>query len=154
MAAKTGTFVVTDVDDESAVLADVEDRQVHPLESHPDLAPAEVLEATIAPKPPMEVVWTIESIEDRRQIEVVESDERPTKASRDVAADLETGAIDRRERTDYGEIHVLRVPASDLEDAVTDVVEDLETVARAARLGVRRVEVRAADGVLAVRYLP
>lgn len=154
MPEKTGTFIVTQVDPDQAVLADVSDRQVHTIDSNPDLAVEEVIEATIATKPPLDVVWTVEAIHERRTIEVTRSDERPTKASRDVAADLETGELHTRERSDYGEIHVLRVPQADLDAAVEDVVTDQETVARAARLGIRRVEVRAADGVLAVRYLP
>ena len=89
-----------------------------------------------------------------RQIEVTVSDERPTKASREIAESLAEGDLHTRERSDYGEIHVLSVPADHLEDAVTDVAEDRETVIRAARMGIRRVEVRAADGVLSVRYLP
>lgn len=154
MAEKTGTFIVTAVDEETAVLSDVTDRQVHTLDSHPDLAVEEVLDATITSKPPMDVVWTLETVEDRREIEVSASQERPTKASREIAEDLEPGDLHRRERTDEGEIHVLRVPDAELETAVEDVVSDRETVSRAARLGVRRVEVRAADGVVSVRYLP
>jgi len=49
---------------------------------------------------------------------------------------------------------VLTVPEERTDQAAADVVEDQETVARAARLGVERVEVRAADGVVSVRYLP
>lgn len=154
MAEKTGTFIVTAVDEETAVLSDVDDRQVHTLESHPDLAVEEVLEATITSKPPMDVEWTLETVEDRREIEVSASQERPTKASLEIAEGLEQGDLHRRKRTDEGEIHVLRVPEAELEAAVEDVVSDRETVSRAARLGVRRVEVRAADGVVAVRYLP
>lgn len=154
MPAKTGTFVVTQADEDQVVLAAVADRQVHTVDSNPGLALEDVIEATIETEPPLDVVWTVESIADRRQIEVTESRERPTTASREIAADLEVGELDTRERTDRGEIHVLRVPEETLNAAVRDVLGDRETVIRAARMGVRRVEVRAADGVLAVRYLP
>lgn len=154
MPAKTGTFVVTQADEDQVVLSDVTDRQVHTVDSNPDLAVEDVLEATIATNPPMDVVWHFEAIEERRQIEVTVSDERPTKASREIAESLEEGDINTRERSDYGEIHVLSVPEDRLDEAVADVAEDRETVIRAARMGIRRVEIRAADGVLSVRYLP
>lgn len=154
MPEKTGTFVITQVDEEQVVLSDVEDRQVHTVDSNPDLAVEDVLEATITPNPPMDVVWSFGSIAERRQIEVARSEERPTKASREIAANLEVGDLHTRERSDHGEIHVLRVPEETLEDAAEDVVEDRETVIRAARMDVRRVEIRAADEVLSVRYLP
>lgn len=154
MPEKTGTFLVTQVDAEEAVLSDVADRQVHTLESHPDLTVEEVLEATIATEPPLDVLWRIEEIHERREIEVTVSEERPTKASREIAADLESGDLHTRERMDYGEIHVLRVPAEEMEAAVEDVATDRETVARAARLDSRRVEIRSRGEVLAVRYLP
>lgn len=154
MPEKQGTFLVTEVDEDSVVLTDVADSQVHTVDENPDLAVEEVLKATIATEPPLDVVWRFESIDDRRRIEVTRSDERPTKASRDIAEGMAVGDLDRRERTDYGEIHVLTVPPDETEAAAADVVDDRATVTRAARLGIRRVEVRAADGVVAVRYLP
>jgi hypothetical protein len=51
-------------------------------------------------------------------------------------------------------VHVISVPPERTEQAATDVVEDGATLTRAARLGVERVEVRADEGVLSVRYLP
>ena len=154
MPEKHGTFVVTQVDADSAVLRDVADGQVHTMAGNPGLAVEEVLEATIATDPPMDVVWRFESIEDRRRIEVTASDERPTKASRDIAAGMAVGDLDRRERTDYGEIHVLTVPPGETQAAVADIQDDLATVTRAARLGIRRVEIRAEKGIVSVRYLP
>ena len=60
----------------------------------------------------------------------------------------------RRERAGTGELHVLTVPDGETEAAVADVLEDEATLARAARLGVERVEVRSEPGVVSVRYLP
>lgn len=154
MPAKTGTFIVTEADPDQVVLSDVEDRQIHTVDSNPGLAVEDVLEATIESVPPMDVIWRFEDIHERREIEVTVSGERPTKRSREIAADLSEGDLHTRERTDYGEIHVLTVPEDDLEAAVEDVAEDRETVARAARIGIRRVEIRSSENVLSVRYLP
>lgn len=154
MPETQGTFVVTGSDEDSAVLRDVVDGQVHTMATNPGLAVAEVLEATIATEPPMDVRWRFESIDNRRRIEVTASDERPTKASREIAEGMAVGDLDRRERTDYGEIHVLKVPPGETEAAVADIEADLATVSRAARLGIRRVEIRADEGIVSVRYLP
>jgi len=150
----TGTFLVTEADAESAVLRDVRTGQVHALTDTPDLAPGEVLEATIAPEPPLEVAWTIVDVESRREIPVERSPENPTTFARDLAGDQAVGEVTRQERAGEGELHVLTVPEDETESAAADVLDDEATVARAAKLGVDRVEVRAADGVLSVRYLP
>ncbi len=156
MTAKTGTFVVTHAEDDDAVVRDVDTAQIHTLSSNPGLEVRDVLEATVAPDPPLEVTWQVIEVAARRQIEVVDSDLEPTVASKDAAADAEVGDLVRTERAGTGEIHVLSVPPEEVDDAAADVLEDLETVARAARLGVVRVEVRRSreDGVLSVRYLP
>lgn len=154
MPEKTGTFLVTAADPDRAVLSDVTDRQVHTLESHPDLADGEVLEATIASIPPLHAVWRVESVAERRHVEVAVTDERPTTTSREIAAELAEGDLHTRERADVGAIHVLRVPSGRAEEAAREVASDRETTARAARLGARRVEIRTAADVLTVRYLP
>lgn len=154
MSEKTGTFVVTHVDAESAVLTDVADAHVHTLSAHPDLSSGEVLEATIRAEPPMEVTWEVIAVHDRRAIPVERSSERPTKLARDLAGDQPVGEVTRREREGEGEIHVLTVPDDGTDQTVQDVLEDDETLRRAARLGVDRVEVRADAGVVSVRYLP
>jgi hypothetical protein len=151
---QAGTFVVTHVDEGTAVLQDVHSGGVHTLAENPDLEPYEVLEATLEVEPPMEVVWTVAEIHDRRTIEVEHSSELPTQQARDLAADQEVGELTTRERAGEGELHVITVPPERTDQAATDVVEDDATLTRAARLGVERVEVRAADGVLSVRYLP
>jgi len=151
---KTGTFLVTHADEGSAVLRDVHDAEVHTLGDNPDLSRGDVLEATISTAPPVGVVWSIDAVADRRTIPVEESPESPTTLARRLAAEQAVGEVTTRERAGEGEVHVLTVPSERVAAAAADVVEDEETVARAARLGVDRVEVRAADGVLSVRYLP
>ncbi|CCQ34537.1 hypothetical protein HLRTI_001574 [Halorhabdus tiamatea SARL4B] len=154
MSEKTGTFVVTHVDAESAVLTNVADAHVHTLSAHPDFSEGEVLEATVRAEPPMEVTWEVVAVHDRRTIPVERSPERPTKLARDIAGDQSIGEVTRREREGVGEIHVLTVPEDQTEQAVEDVIDDDETRRRAARLGVDRVEIRADAGCVSVRYLP
>ncbi|WP_408959659.1 DUF5812 family protein [Natrinema sp. 74] len=156
MTDKTGTFVVTHAEDESAVVRDVETAQVHTLASNPGLEVHDVLEATVAPEPPLEVAWEVINVEERRSIDLVDSDLEPTQHAKDLAADSDVGDLVQDERAGTGEIHVFRVPDGGVEPAAQDVLEDEETIARAARLEAVRVEVRrsADDGVLSVRYLP
>ncbi|WP_226004354.1 DUF5812 family protein [Natrinema salinisoli] len=156
MTEKTGTFVVTHAEAESAVVRDVETAQVHTLGSNPGLEVHDVLEATVAPEPPMEVTWEVIDVDDRRTIELVDSDLEPTTHEKELAAESEVGDLVQEERAGTGEIHVFRVPEGEVEPAARDVLDDEETLARAARLEAVRVEVRrsADDGVLSVRYLP
>jgi len=153
---KEGTFLVTHADDDSAVLRDVADGQVHTLSANPGVEAGVVVDATVEPEPPMEVAWRVVELGERRTIPVERSEEPPTRQALDLAADRAVGEVAREERAGEGELHVLTVPADDTGAAVTDVIEDEETVARAARLGVARVEIRAAadEGVVSVRYLP
>ena len=145
MDAITGRFLVTEADDETAVLRDVETGQVVTLDEHPEppLERHEVLEGTVAPKLPAEVVWGVESVDRRFTVDVIDSDLEPTTQAREIATELGPGDLATRERAGDGEIHVIGV--DDPEAAATDVVEDEETVARAARLGAVRVEVRRED---------
>ena len=156
MTEKTGTFVVTHAETESAVVRDVETAQVHTLGSNPGLEVHDVLEATVAPEPPLDVTWQVVDVADRRSIELVDSDLEPTGHAKELAADADVGDLVQEERAGTGEIHVFRVPDGEVEPAARDVLEDEETIARAARLEAVRVEVRrsADDGVLSVRYLP
>ena len=153
---KTGTFVVTHAEESSAVVQDVDTAQVHPLSSNPGVESRDVLEATVAPEPPLEVTWRMTDVESRRQVDVIDSDLEPTQASRETAADADVGDVVRTERAGRGEIHVLSVPPEGIEATVREICEDIETVARAARLEAVRVEVRRAPdaGVVSVRYLP
>ena len=53
--AKQGTFLVTHADDESAVLKDVTDGQVHTLASNPGVETDDAIEGAVSPDPPLEV---------------------------------------------------------------------------------------------------
>jgi hypothetical protein len=154
MTEKTSTFLVTHAEDDSAVLKDVHDGQVHTLSSNPGVEADDAIDATVEPEPPMEVTWDVVEIDERRPLTVHESDEPPTSHERDIAEEQNVGDLERTERAGTGEIHVLSVPAEETEDAVADVLEDEGTLSRAARLGVNRVEVRSEDGTVSVRYLP
>jgi hypothetical protein len=152
---KTGTFLVTAADDDSAVLADVKDGQVHTLAGNPGVEVGEAVEGTVAPEPPLEVAWQLVDVADRWTISVEESEESPTTFAHDLAAEQAVGELTRRERAGTGEIHVLTVADAETEAAVADVLDDADGLrSRAARLGVERVVVRSAPGVVCVRYLP
>jgi hypothetical protein len=156
MTEQTGTFVVTHAEADSAVVRDVDTAQVHTLASNPGLEVHDVLEATVAPEPPLEVAWEVIDVAERRSIDLVDSDLEPTTHETELAADAAVGDLVQEERAGTGEIHVFRVPEEEVESAAADVLEDEETVARAARLGAVRVEVRRSTdaGVVSVRYLP
>lgn len=150
-----GTFVVTHADEGSAVLRDVDAAQVHTLGENPGVETGDVLEATLAAEPPMEVTWTVRTIDDRRHVSVDESPQPPTTQERDIATEQSVGEVTRRERAGKGELHVISVPESETASAVEDVLDDDETLARAARMpAVTRVEVRSEPGLVSVRYLP
>ncbi|MFC7153868.1 DUF5812 family protein [Halomarina halobia] len=151
---KEGTFLVTHAEADSAVLKDVHDGQVHALAENPGVEERDVLDATLAPEPPLRVAWRVVDVESRRSLSIERSDEPPTAQEREIAAHQEVGELTRRDRAGVGEIHVLSVEPERVREAVDDVIDDEGTPSRAARLGVARVEVRAADGVVSVRYLP
>lgn len=152
---KTGTFLVTAGDDDTAVLRDVTDGQVHALAENPELGVGEAFEGTVAPKPPLEVAWRVVDVAERWEISVEESSEAPTTLERELAAEQAVGELTKRERAGTGEIHVLTVPEAETDAAVADVLDDAEGLrSRAARLGVERVVVRSEPGVVSVRYLP
>jgi len=152
---KTGTFLVTAADDDSAVITDVDDGQVHTLAENPGVEVGEAIEGTVAPEPPLEVAWQLTELTERWTISIEESGESPTTLAHDLAAEQAVGELTRRERAGTGEVHVLTVAESETDAAVDDVLDDTEGLrSRAARLGVERVVVRSAPGVVCVRYLP
>jgi hypothetical protein len=152
---KTGTFLVTAADPDSAVLSDVDDGQVHALATNPGVETGEAVEGTVAPEPPLETTWRLVDLAAQWSIAVEESDESPTTLARELAAAQDVGDLTRRERAGTGEFHVLTVPDDGTEAAVADVLADETGLrSRAARLGVGRVVVRSAPGVVSVRYLP
>ena len=152
---KDGTFLVTHADDESAILKDVDDGQVHALASNPGVEVDDAIEGTVSPDPPLEVSWQLIEIDDRRPLSVEHSEEPPTTQEREIAADQPVGELTREPRAGIGEIHVVTVPEDGTEAAVDSVFDDHEsTLSRAARLGVNRVEIRSEPGVISIRYLP
>ena len=152
---KDGVFLVTAADEDSAVLKDVHDGQVHTLSTNPGVEVDDAVEGVVAPDPPMNVSWQLVDIEERRSLSVEESHESPTARTKEIASDQQPGELTREERAGVGEWHVITVPEDGIDEAVADVLEDREgLLARAARLGVNRVEVRSAPGVVSVRYLP
>ena len=153
---KQSTFLVTHTDEESAVLHDTADGQVHTLSENPSLDEGNAVEGTIAPAGPMELAWELVECDEQWSLSAAHSEEPPTSQERELARAQEVGGLTTRERAGIGEIHVLTVPEERVAEAVEDVLDDEATLVRAARLGVNRVEVRsdAAAGVVAVRYLP
>lgn len=153
---KESTFLVTHADDESAVLKDTADSQVHTLSSNPGVEADDALDATIMPEGAMEIAWEVVEIEERRSLTVERSEEPPTAQECEIAAAQDEDELTTRERAGIGELHVFTVPSEQVEDAVSDVLEDEATLVRAARLGVNRVEIRSDEGagVVSVRYLP
>jgi hypothetical protein len=153
---KESTFLVTHADDDSAVLQDTADGQVHTLAANPGIETDDALSATIAPEQPMEVAWEVIEIEEAWSLTTERSEEPPTTQEHEIADAQDDGAVTTRERAGTGEIHVLTVPPERVEEGVADVLSDEATLARAARLGVNRVEVRSDEetGVVSVRYLP
>lgn len=149
-----GTFLVTSADAETATLRDVATAQVLTLSENPGVEAGEVLEATVAAEPPMEVTYEVVEVAERRTIPVERTDLLPTAQVQETAADQPVGEVTTIERAGEGELHVLTVPDGEADDAADEVLADEGTVARAARLGVDRVEVRTAAGVVSVRYLP
>lgn len=152
---KEGTYVVTHADEDSAVLKDADDGQVHTLADNPGVERGDVLEATLAPEPPLDVTWRVVGVDERRSLSVERTEEPPTEQERSMAADGTAGDVARAERAGTGELHVLPVDPDETETAVQDVLDDGATLTRAARMeGVERVEVRSEPGVVSVRYLP
>jgi len=154
MTRREGRFVVTHVDEGSAVLKDVDSGQVHTLDDNPGVESAEVIDGALEPEPPMEVTYRLAEIEERRTLSVEESPEPPTEQERELAAEQAVGDVTRRDRAGIGELHVLTVPEADTDAAAEDVADDEATLARAARLGVNRVEIRREPGIVSVRYMP
>lgn len=157
MTATTATFLVTEADADSAVLRDVDSGQIYTLaENDAGYEPFQILGATVEPVPPMDVAYEVVEEDYVQTVELVDTDLSPTTQAMETADSLAEGEVERIERAGSGELHVISVPPAQTEAAAQDVLEDEETIARAARVGAVRVEVRrdADAGVLNVRYLP
>jgi hypothetical protein len=154
MTQKAGTFLVTHADEASVTVRDVADSQVLTLSDNPGLESGTVIEATLEAEPPMEVTYTVTDLAAEHEIPVAVVDLEPTAQAKDLAVDQPVGELTARERAGTGEVHVLTVPDGEAAATAEAVAADEETVARAGRLGVDRVEIRTAEGVVSVRYLP
>ncbi|HKJ60073.1 MAG TPA: DUF5812 family protein [Halobacteriales archaeon] len=151
-AEKSGTFLVTAVDEGSAVLSAVADGQVCPLGANPGFEAGEVVEGRLEPEGPLGVTWRAAEVDERWTPEVEAVDGSPGRRAREAAEDLGAGRL-ARVSIEEGELHVLAVPPERTEAAAEEVAADETTLRIAARLGARRVEVRAEAGVVGVRYL-
>jgi len=154
MTQKEGTFLVTHADEASVTLRDVVDSQVLTLSENPGLEAGAVIEATLEAEPPMEVTYAVAELAAEHGIPVEAVDLEPTQQAKELAADQPVGELTTQERAGTGELHVLTVPEGEAAATAEEIVADEETVARAGRLGVDRVEIRTASGVVSVRYLP
>ena len=154
MTQKEGTFLVTHADEESVTVRDVVDSQVLTLSENPGLEAGTVVEATLEAEPPMEVTYAVAELAAEHAIPVDVVELEPTQQAKDLAADQPVGELTTQERAGPGELHVLTVPDSEAAATAEEIAADEETVARAGRLGVDRVEIRTASGVVSVRYLP
>ncbi|PSQ33545.1 hypothetical protein BRD05_08530, partial [Halobacteriales archaeon QS_9_70_65] len=76
--ASEGRFLVTDADEASAVLKDVDRGQVHTLSDNPGVEAGDVIEGAVEPEPPMEVTYALVEVDERRHVTVEESREPPT----------------------------------------------------------------------------
>jgi hypothetical protein len=144
----TGTYLVTETDEESAVLQDIDSGRVYTLTENPGLESGDVAEATLTAVPPMEAVWEVDEMSVQK-VTVDRISETPSEEAQKAVAGLEEGTLRRMER-EWGELHAIAVPNA--EAAVEDVATDDSTAVRAARIGATKVEVRAGDGVVSVRY--
>jgi len=154
MTQKEGTFLVTHADEESVTVRDVVDSQVLTLSENPGLEAGTVVEATLEAEPPMEVTYAVAELAAEHAIPVDVVELEPTQQAKDLATDQPVGELTTQERAGTGELHVLTVPDSEAAATAEEIAADEETVARAGRLGVDRVEIRTASGVVSVRYLP
>jgi hypothetical protein len=147
---KTATFYVLRADEETAVLRDVAGGQIHALTHNPGVEAGAVVEATVEPVPPVEAAWEVLEMENPRTIPVEAAADPPSERAWAVAPE----AVGDLERLDLGDViaHVIRVEEGGAPAAVSDVVEDEATVARAARLGADRVEVRGEGTLVSARY--
>jgi hypothetical protein len=150
-----GTFLVTAAEESSAVLREVETGQIHTLSSNPGVEHGDVVEGVVASDPPMHVSYRLVETDARRSIPIEHSPEPPTARSVELAGEQAVGELSREPRAGEGEVHVLTVAEDGTDAAVDDVLDDPDQLrARAARLGVNRVELRSSPGVVSIRYLP
>lgn len=145
----SGTFVATHADDGGAVLRDAETGQVFTLVAGADVEAGAALRATVE-SGPLGVAYHLVEVRERWTPSVTVTDDAPSVAAREAAADREAGDLAVLDR-EASELHVLPVEG-DERSAAEEVAADPATRDRAARLGAREVVVRAGDGLVSVRY--
>jgi hypothetical protein len=151
----SGRFVVIAADAQTLVLRAVDSARVLTLIDPPELDRWTVLDATLESADALGVTMRAVMVEDHFTVEVVTQDERPTTRSRAAAAALPAGGSTFLPRQDAGGTDVIALADADHTAARQQMAADLEPIVlRAARLDVRRVELRSTPGVLSVRYLP
>lgn len=143
-------YVVAHRDEATATLRNVTSGQIHTIPDPPDVADDEALVATLTENADG-MTWSVESIDRRWTVTIGASDEPPGDRAWRAAADCSIGEIARVDRPS-GALHVVVVPESETRAGVRDVITDEATRDRAIRLGVERVDVRSAPGLIAVRY--
>ena len=149
------TFLVTARDGSSTVLRDVESGQIYSLATAIDFDRLTIIDGTVESEPPLHVVYELAEITTARTVDVETSSEPPTANTKQVAANQPLGEMTRKPRAGTGEIHIITVPDDNSTEAVADILDDKITLCeRAARLGINRIEIRSATGVVAVRYMP
>lgn len=151
MTEKSGTFLVTNADEGTAVLSSVADGQIHTLSRNPGVEADDVVLGTVAAEPPLEVTWALVEVEERRSLRIEAVDEPPSSRARSLGDGLSVGEL-AREPSEAGELHVIAVDPGYAEAAVRDVVRDRATRVRAAKLDATRVEVLGGRGLVSVRY--
>lgn len=151
----SSTFVVTAADGSSTVLRDVESGQVYSVKDTIDHSRLTIIEGTVESEPPLHVVYELTETTATRTIGIERSVEPPTANAKQVAANQSIGEITRKPRAGSGEIHIITIPDGDPTEMVADILDDKVTLCeRAGRLGIERIEIRSAPGVVAVRYMP
>ncbi len=154
MTDREARYLVTHDDGATTLLKQVTTDHVHTVTDAPDLQVNDVIDAALRAEPPLEVTDTIVEITDRWHLTVEHSTEAPTSQTQSIAADQAPGEITTQPREGEGELHVLRVPESETDATADEIESDEATRLRAARLGVTRVEIRTAPGLVSIRYLP
>ena len=148
-----GRFVVDEAD-ETAILRDIESGRVFTLAEHPGFAPGEVVDATLAPRRPLGIAYSVVSVAATRTIPVELSDQAPTERAQMAGTELTIGESARIELADSGEAHIVGVESDRAGERAAELAEG-SLKETAARLDAERVELRydEASGLVSVRYL-
>ena len=157
----TGRFVVDEAG-ESAIVRDVASGQVFTLADNPGFEPGAVVDATLSPRRPLGVAYSVVSVAATRTIPVAVSETAPTERVRAAGSELavgesrrlDDGGEDESEGEGIGEIHVIGVESGRASERAQELADGSLTEA-AARHDARGVELRwdESAGFVSVRYL-